>query len=225
MCRKKLLVLFLISISLSLSSVIAKPITTSLWSGIKTTSTYSETLSFGAQVQNESFIFNVEQIGALQTQSTLDLNFKTNKTLRQEVFISSFVQYNEWLNTNISYLIGQDLKLSIFYLKYRIGVQLGFNYIFPINYLQHAFGPTLYLDTGISTSFLRLGFIVGSITETDSTLQTVPLIKPYISIPIHGLALNLSTEFKLSDYLPDKIFPVIALAVRFGFSYTGCKEE
>lgn len=220
MC-KKIASLIILLLLLTLSSVFASTATSSVWLGIKSTSAYTPTITYGAQINDDFILLNVEEIGKEQLLFNMDLNFRNNKTLRQELIFSNILDYKDWINTNISYLIGQDLSYNMFYLKYRIGVQLGLNYLIPLKHIQSTLTPTLYFDTGFNTNLFKIGIRVGSISNTESTLQILPIISPYLSFPINNFAFNLGVEIKLSDFLYAKVFPVSSIAGRIGISYTG----
>ncbi len=220
---KKLIFILLIPL-FTLAALTASPVTSGTWLGVKTTSTYPMTFSLGSHLNTEHATLSVEQIGLEQTLIITDFNFKTNKTFRQELYFSHNFSINKWYSLNGAYLIGQDFSPSIFYLRYRVGLQFGFNHLLQFVDEQYTLSPVLYIDTGLDMSFLKIGLRFGSMTDTESSLQALPIIKPYLTLPIKGFGINFSTEIKLSDFLYDKVSPILSGAVRIGVSYTRGKE-
>lgn len=154
---------------------------------------------------------------------TLGWDNKTNKSLRQDIFLHNSYSYDVGGFAALTYFIGQDVRFwKTLTISYRIGFQSGVSYSKYAKHNAWSLSPNLGLAIGIDRdSYAFNAYVTGALPE-EMTWQPVPIIGikgSFELYPHHYITLD--AWEKLTNYSLDNIPPVSAYAFTISYTYKG----
>lgn len=217
-------ILFLICSLLISFTLSAMPLDLALGAGAKASVLTETSATFNIQVKLNNFNLYVEQQGLTSTQLAASFTFENNKTLRQDLFLVNKYTYTTGFYSVFDYLIGQDFITQYFYFKYRVGVQGGLNYPIGATNVQFTICPNLLIDTGITYKSFALGIQGSGSYLKEASLQTLPILTPYLSYDFTSVAIKLEADFQFVNYTFDRFPGIFSIAGRLSCTIKGSEK-
>lgn len=174
-----------------------------------------------AEINTDNTTFFIEQVAFIKTSSSFFLNMNCGKTVRQNFLVYNSTTYETGNYSTIGYLIGQDLISDICSVRYRLGFQYGINKTFITSSTQFSISPILNVDLSFKIRNFYFGTALTGIKNDVSFFQTIPTLTPYMGFDILGYRIRFETNITYSNYSPDRIYPILALSGKVGFTCLG----
>ena len=219
--KKAIIVVCLLLSSFFLNAI---PLNITIGSGVRASTVKEATATFNIGIEVNNFNIYIEQLGLTSTKLATSYLVSNNKTLRQEFLLINDYTYNTGFYSLFDYFIGQDFITQYFYFRYRIGVQGGLNYPKEATSIQFTISPNLLLDTGITIKGFTLGIQGSGGYLKDASLQTLPIVTPYMSYDFPSIFIKLEADFKYVNYTYDRIPDLASASGRFSCTIKGEKK-
>lgn len=189
------------------------------YSGAVASSVHELKSLIAVEINTDNTAFFIEQVASIKTSSSFFLNMNSGKTVRQNFLIFNSMTYETGNFTTMAYLLGQDLISDICSFKYRMGFQYGINKTFITSSTQFSVSPIFNIDLSFRIRNFYFGTALTGIKNDVSFFQTIPTLTPYIGFDMLGYRIKFEANITSSNYSTDRIYPVIALSCRVGFTY------